>query len=107
MWCSLKKSTIRTNSSNCGSLKTRKAEAFDDFQIIICGKNIAKITNLDKINAFIEKAGQLGVSIVACGFSLKKFKVDATKLSSKIKIVENGILHNFQLQDKGYKSLSL
>lgn len=89
------------------ALKAEEGEAFGDFQVIICGKDIGQITDPEIINTFIEKAEKAGVQIIACGFSLNKFKVDKTKVPTSMNIVENGILYNFQLQKKGYKSLSL
>ena len=89
------------------ALKAEDGENFGDFQVIICGKKIGDITDTAQMNDFIEKAKKAGVQIVACGFSLNKFKVDKTEVPKEIKTVENGILHNFQLQKKGYKSLSL
>jgi intracellular sulfur oxidation DsrE/DsrF family protein len=89
------------------ALKKEDGKAFGDFQVIICGKEIGDITDPSKMNTFIQKAEKLGVKLVACGFSLNKFKVDKTKVPKEMKTVENGILYNFQLQKKGYKSLSL
>ncbi|MEH6406803.1 MAG: sulfur reduction protein DsrE [Leeuwenhoekiella sp.] len=89
------------------ALKAEDGDAFADFEIIICGKEIGDITETEKIEGFIEKAEKAGVHIVACGFSLNKFNVDKAKVPKEIKIVENGILYNFQLQKKGYKSISL
>jgi intracellular sulfur oxidation DsrE/DsrF family protein len=89
------------------ALKAEDGENFGDFQVIICGKKIGDITDTAQMNDFIEKAKKAGVQIVACGFSLNKFKVDKTEVPKEIKTVENGILYNFQLQKKGYKSLSL
>ena len=89
------------------ALKAEEGEAFGDFQVIICGKDIGQITDPEIINIFIQKAEKAGVQIIACGFSLNKFKVDKTKVPTSMDIVENGILYNFQLQKKGYKSLSL
>ena len=89
------------------SLKAEEGEAFGDFQVIICGKEIGDITDNGKISDFITKAEKAGVKIIACGFSLNKFKVDKTKVPKEIEVVENGILYNFQLQKKGYKSISL
>ncbi|QTY27673.1 sulfur reduction protein DsrE [Flavobacterium sp. CS20] len=89
------------------SLKAEDGDAFGDFQVIICGKEIGDITDTEKIRDFIVKAEKAGVQIIACGFSLNKFKVDKTKVPKEIEVVENGILYNFQLQKKGYKSISL
>lgn len=89
------------------ALKAEEGKDFGDFQVIICGKEIGDITDAEKISGFIEKAEKAGVKLVACGFSLNKFKVDKTKVPKEMKVVENGILYNFQLQKKGYKSISL
>lgn len=89
------------------ALKAEEGDAFGDFQVIICGKEIGDITDSQKMSDFITKAEKAGVQLVACGFSLNKFKVDKLKVPKEMITVENGILYNFQLQKKGYKSLSL
>ncbi len=89
------------------SLMQENSDSFGDFQVIICGKEIVDITDPEKMKDFIIMAEKAGVQLVACGFSLSKFNVDRSKVPKEIKIVDNGILYNFQLQDKGYKSLSL
>tara|TARA_R100001369_G_C3299055_1_gene165359 strand:+ start:731 stop:1153 length:423 start_codon:yes stop_codon:yes gene_type:complete len=89
------------------ALKTEEGKAYGDFQVIICGKLIGDITDREKMGGFIEKAENAGVQINACGFSLNKFNVDKTQIPEGIETVENGILYNFQLQKKGYKSISL
>ncbi|SDB29673.1 hypothetical protein SAMN03097699_0569 [Flavobacteriaceae bacterium MAR_2010_188] len=89
------------------ALKKEDQHHFGDFQVIICGKEIEDLTNLDKMGEFVSMAKEAGVTLVACGFSLNKFKVDVTKIPEGILMVENGILHNFQLQKKGYYSLGL
>lgn len=89
------------------ALRAEDGESFGDFQVIICGKDIGEITDPEKIKKFIKQAKSAGVQLIACGFSLNKFKVDKSKIPYEMKTVENGILHNFQLQKKGYKSLSL
>lgn len=80
---------------------------FGDFQVIICGQTVKDLTNGEMMKGFIEKAEAAGVKIVACGFSLKKFGVDSSKLPPKIEVVKNGILYDFQLQKKGYRSIEL
>lgn len=77
------------------------------FEIIVCGKNIGDLTDEKKIEQFKEDRENAKVSIVACGFSLKKFDVDPDKLPEYVKVIDNGILHNLELQKKGYLSLGL
>ncbi|EGV44956.2 sulfur reduction protein DsrE [Bizionia argentinensis JUB59] len=89
------------------ALKAEEGNDFGQFKVIICGRNIGDITNPEKMKNFIGEAEKAGVELIACGFSMNKFKVDKSKIPNKINTVENGILHNFQLQKQGYKSLSL
>jgi len=89
------------------ALKAEEGKDFGRFEVIICGQYIGDITDSEKINEFIKKAEKAGVTIVACGFSLDKFKIDRASVPKAIKIVENGILYNFQLQKQDYKNLSL
>ena len=88
-------------------LKEEDGSQFGEFEIIICGKNIGDITDPAKMEKFITKAEKLGVKIVDCGFSMNKFKVEKKYVPKEMKVVDNGILYNFQLQKKGYHSLSL
>lgn len=88
-------------------LRKEDGAAFGAFEVIICGQEIGDITDTSKMDQFIAMADKLGVKLIACGFSLNKFKVDRDAVPEEMEIVENGILYNFQLQKKGYKSLSL
>lgn len=80
---------------------------FGNFEVIVCGKDIVSLTDEEKMNEFLKRAEEYKVQILACGFSLKKFEVEPEKIPGNIKIVENGILHNLELQKKGYLSLEL
>ena len=55
----------------------------------------------------INKAKKHNVELVACGFSLNKFAVDRKNISPELRVVENGILYNLQLQKKWYSSISI
>jgi len=89
------------------SLAAEDGKSFGNFEIIVCGKEIGDLTNLEKMQIHLAEAEKVGANIIACGFSLKKFQVDAKKLPKNMKIVANGILYNLELQKKGYLSLSL
>ena len=77
------------------------------FEVVICGKTIKNLENAELMGPFLKLAKENGVQIIACGFSLNKFKVDRKIISSTIKVVENGILYNFQQQKKGALSIEL
>ncbi|WP_026452441.1 hypothetical protein [Aequorivita capsosiphonis] len=89
------------------ALANQDGEDFGNFEIIVCGKTIGDSTNLEVMQPHLEKAQLIGANIVACGFSLNRFKVDRKRIPKDMKIVKNGILYNFQLQKQGYLSLEL
>ncbi|WP_300441470.1 sulfur reduction protein DsrE [Christiangramia sp.] len=89
------------------ALAEEDGESFGDFQAIICGKTVQELTNKEMMKDFIEKAEKAPVKIVICGFSLKKFKVNKEDIPEELEMVDNGILHDFQLQKQGYLSIEL
>lgn len=89
------------------SLALEDGEDYGDFQIIICGKTVEDLKDKSKMNDLLHKAEAQNVKIVVCGFSLKKFNVEESELPKELEVVPNGILYNFQLQKKGYKSITL
>lgn len=89
------------------ALAEEDGEKFGDFQVIICGKTVTDLTDKELMRKFIDKAEKANVKIVICGFSLKKFEVDQKDIPQDLEVVDNGILHNFQLQKKGYLSIEL
>lgn len=88
-------------------LKAEDGDNFGEFEIIVCGKTVEELTDSETMKSYLTEAKSLGVKINACGFSLKKFDVDVTKLPEGIRVVKNGILYDFQLQKKGFMSLGL
>ena len=88
-------------------LKKEDEANFGNFEIIVCGKDVGELTDPKKITEIYKRANHQGVKLIACGFSLKKFNVDRKKLPKGMEIVENGILHNLQLQTKNYINLEL
>ncbi len=88
-------------------LKSEDGNNFGDYQVIVCGQTVKGLTDKAAMKKFIDHAEKAGVALKACGFSLKKFGVDPNEIPSEMEIVENGILHNFQLQKKGYFSIEL
>ncbi|WP_034888668.1 DsrE family protein [Gillisia sp. Hel_I_29] len=89
------------------ALAEEDGKSFGDFQAIICGKTVENLTDKEMMKSFIEKAEKAHVKIVVCGLSLKKFKVNKEDIPHELEVVDNGLLHNFQLQKKGYLSIEL
>ncbi|SHJ15547.1 hypothetical protein SAMN04487911_11270 [Arenibacter nanhaiticus] len=80
---------------------------FGEIQIVFCGKNIHQLTDVAMMNPILKKIKGKPITIIACGFSLNKFKVDPKFVPKEVVVVDNGILHQFQLLKKGYLSLDL
>lgn len=89
------------------ALAEEDGRKFGDFQVIICGKTVTDLTDKEMMRKFIDKAEKANVKIVICGLSLKQFGVDQKDIPQELEVVDNGILHNFQLQKKGYLSIEL
>ncbi|HSI71357.1 MAG TPA: DsrE family protein [Gillisia sp.] len=89
------------------TLMEEDGENFGKFEVIICGQTVQELKDKDMMQEYIKKAEKANVDLVVCGFSLNKFGVDRKDISSQLRIVENGILYNLQLQKKGYTSISL
>ncbi|MCP9236538.1 hypothetical protein [Lewinella sp. JB7] len=87
--------------------RAEDGDTFGDFRVIICGQDITGITDHEQMAPFLTDAKRLGVTIVACGFSLKKLGVDPVDVPEQIEIVDNGIQYDFTLQKAGYYSLGL
>lgn len=88
-------------------LAAEDGNSFGKFEVVICGKTVRELTNPEVMKEYLDQAEKAGVELVACGFSLKKFGVDRRNLPSQLRVVDNGILYNFQLQKKGYTSITL
>jgi len=56
---------------------------------------------------YTKDAHRIGVHLMGCGFSLNKLGIKEEKLPEGIKVIENGIQFNLELQKQGYISLSL
>lgn len=88
-------------------LAKEDGKIFGEFQLIICGKAVAELTQPEKIAPFLEMAKKEGVKLVACGYSLNESKINPKDLPSEVKVVDNGLFYDFQLQKKGYLSIEL
>ncbi|APS39464.1 MULTISPECIES: DsrE family protein [Salegentibacter] len=88
-------------------LKKEDGHHFGDFQVIVCGQTVTGLTEKKEMQKYLDRAKKAGVSIKACGFSLKKFGVNPEEIPSTMEVVDNGILYDFQLQKKGYFSIEL
>lgn len=89
------------------ALAEADGKKYGDFYVIICGKTVRDIVNNPNFNTLLEDAKNQKVKVFVCGLSLKKFNIDPNLLPSNITVVDNGILYGFQLQKKGFLSLTI
>lgn len=89
------------------TLAQEDGKNFGKFEVIICGQTVKELSDTEMMQEYISKAERHNVELIACGFSLNKFGVDRRDISPELRVVENGILYNLQLQKKGYTSISL
>lgn len=86
-------------------MKKDDGESFGDFHIVFCGKNVEQLTNQELMTPYIEQLQQSGAQLIACGFSLFQFNVDAEDLAHGIDIVENGIAYSLKMKKNGAFSI--
>lgn len=98
---------LKAISLAAGDLAAADGENFGEFNVVICGKAVQDLAKPEVIDPILKLAQEKGVTLVACGFSLKKFKVDPASIPAEMKTVDNGILYGFNLQKEGYYSITL
>ncbi|WP_150451180.1 sulfur reduction protein DsrE [Arenibacter lacus] len=104
---------VKNERSLIGAIETAEEllidnpKSFGEFQIVFCGKSIPQNTDTKIMDPILKRISNQPISVVACGFSLNKFKVDQSGIPRDIDIVENGILYLFQLLKKDYINLDL
>lgn len=98
---------LKAISLAAGDLAAADGENFGEFNVVICGKAVQDLAKPEVIDPIIKLAQEKGVTLVACGFSLKKFEVDPASIPAEMKTVDNGILYGFNLQKEGYYSITL
>ena len=87
-------------------LSAKEINTDGNFQVLLYGKEVIQLTDPD-IRKFIEWAEQVKVKLSVCKMSLDMLKIDPSSIPREIEIVDNAFLYSFQLQKKGYKSLTL
>ncbi len=88
-------------------LSIENGKQFGEFYVIVCGRAVKDLIDPETMESYTKDAHRIGVNLIGCGFSLDKFGIKEEKLFEGIKVVENGIQFNLELQKQGYISLSL
>jgi intracellular sulfur oxidation DsrE/DsrF family protein len=97
---------IRAAVKTAETLMKRHPES-GSFEIVVCGEAVELLNQNSTLKSVLEKALSQKTSIVACGMSLEKQKVDRASLLPGIRIEENGLIRIFELQAKGYLTIEL
>lgn len=86
-------------------MKKDDAENFGNFHVVFCGRNVEQLTDHELMMPYMEQLQQTGVKLIACGFSLAQFNVDADDLADGIEVVENGIAYSLKMKKEGAYSI--
>lgn len=77
------------------------------FEIVMVGMLAKEIVENTEMKSVIERAIAAGAKLVVCEYALNLLKVDKTKLDKRIAITPNAWIYMFELQDKGYNTLTI
>lgn len=80
---------------------------YKQFEIVLCGKSVMQLINNKEVDDIINKGINLGIKFSVCQLSLDKFEIKSTDLPDGLKVVPNGLIRIFELQDEGYKTIEL
>lgn len=89
------------------NLALEDGDKFGEFHVVICGEAIKAIHQKEFMKENIDFALKNDVKLFACELSMKKFDIEKSQIPKNMGIVKNGLLYNFQLQKKGFKSITL
>ncbi|AGA80217.1 DsrE family protein [Echinicola vietnamensis] len=89
------------------TLAASDGEQFGEFHVVICGKAVKDLLDEKALSPILSKAKKYKVTLLACGFSLQKFDINPDELPLGISVTENGILYGFQLQKRGFYTITL
>lgn len=77
------------------------------FKIVVCGPLVKDVAGDAATRGLMDSAEKEGVTVLACGISMKKFNIAAADLPRSAQVTENGLLYIFGLQENGFKTITL
>jgi len=77
------------------------------FEIVVVGTLAKDLVENKELIKEIDKAEKLGVKIVVCEGAMKHFNVPKSQLDKRLLTTPNAWIYMFELQDKGFNTLSL
>lgn len=79
---------------------------FADFRLVVAGEVLRYLASSDRADAWTQRARQAGITIEACGLSLREEQISAEQLPEGITTVPEGIMRMYQLALLDYVTLS-
>lgn len=89
------------------ALKEEDGKKYGKFFMVVYGKTVEDIPNNETFANLLKKAKALNIEVFVCKLALNKFKVNLDELPGDLKFTDNGFLYGYQLQKKGFITLSL
>ncbi|WP_019038270.1 DsrE family protein [Psychroflexus tropicus] len=89
------------------ALAKEDGEAYGEFKVLFCGKTVTDIKANPKLQALLKQAALQNIEVYVCGLSLRAFGVSPEELPQPLEVVDNAILHGFQLKKQGFISLTI
>lgn len=83
--------------------------SYDAFEVVICGKVVQELIDQEneQVPDMLKQAENLDISFSVCGMSLDKFSISSKQLPKKFKVVDNGLIRIFELQENCYYTIEL
>jgi len=79
---------------------------FADFRLVVAGEVLRYLASSDRADAWTQRARQAGITVEACGLSLREEQISAEQLPEGITTVPEGIMRMYQLALLDYVTLS-
>lgn len=96
---------LKAFAEAAAEMKKDDGENFGSFHVVFCGRNVEQLTDHKLMMPYIEQLQQTGAKLIACGFSLAQFNIDAEDLADGIEVVENGIAYSLKMKKEGAYSI--
>jgi intracellular sulfur oxidation DsrE/DsrF family protein len=98
---------IRAAIKTAETLRKSKNSKAGNIEIVVCGEAVELLQQNSTLKNVLENGKAVKTSIVACGMSLEKQKIDRGSLLPGIRVEDNGLIRIFELQAAGYLTIEL
>ncbi len=75
------------------------------FEMVIIGELSKAIVEDESLKPYLDRAIEAGMNFTVCEYALDLLGVDKSKIDKRVKIIPNGWLRIYELQDKGYNTI--